>query len=94
LLAFATLRGLMGEMDSSTRYRWLFHGWRLNRRAVLKIAFSYSSPAWLSADRDIDNFNVLLRLLLVDLCILDSMHDVQSLHGSAKDGMLAIQPGL
>lgn len=45
-------------------------------------------------DVDIKNLDIFFWLLLVRTDILNLVNDVQSLGGSTKDGMLAIQPRL
>lgn len=45
-------------------------------------------------DANADNLDILLRLLLVTLGILNLMHNVHALHRSPKDGVFAIKPGL
>lgn len=39
---------------------------------------------------DIDNLDILLRLLLIRLRILDLMHHVQALYRSPEDGMFVV----
>jgi hypothetical protein len=44
--------------------------------------------------RDRDNLDILLRLLLIHLGILNLMHNVQALNRSSEDSMLIIKPRL
>lgn len=45
-------------------------------------------------DRDANDLDILLRLLLVHFCVLDLMHDVHALDCSSEDGVLVVKPWL
>jgi hypothetical protein len=45
-------------------------------------------------DRDINDLNIFLRLLLKNSRILDFVDYIQALDRSAKNGMLIVKPGL
>lgn len=45
-------------------------------------------------DRDTNDFDILLRLLFIRLCILDLVNHIQALNGTPEYRMLIVQPGL
>ena len=51
------------------------------------------SPA-ISRDGDTDNLDILLRLLLVHLGVLDLVNNVHTRNRPSKDGVFVVEPGL
>jgi hypothetical protein len=51
-------------------------------------------PLALSRNGDADNLDILLRLLLVYLGVLDFVNNIHACNRSSKDGMLVVEPGL
>ena len=51
------------------------------------------SPA-ISRDGDTDNLDILLRLLLVHLGVLDLVNNVHTCNRPSKDGVFVVEPGL
>lgn len=45
-------------------------------------------------DTDADDLDVLLRLLLIALRVLNPVHYIHALHGATEDGVFAVEPGL
>lgn len=45
-------------------------------------------------NRDVDDLDVFLRLLLVHLCVLDAVNYVQALDRPTEDRVLPVQPWL
>jgi hypothetical protein len=71
---------------------------RIIRKPRRKLSVSMIRSCYCKANeskhRDIDNFDILLWLLLVHPRVLDLMNNIQALDSSAKNGMFAIKPRL
>lgn len=64
----------------------------LNSRVNPACAFAHAPVALIYANAN--DADVLLRLLLVDLCILNLVHHVHALRRAAEDGMFPVEPRL